>query len=222
MTALLLLLATADRTYSLEWKPKQGETHLYHVVVRFDYGGNELRFDTDLKTLVLGVASDGSYRVETRSLNAVARTADEKHELPAQPPQTQRYDRRGLPLELKASARDSDPFADLLDHLTEFQTPGRPVAIGGKWLNSVAGPKDSLFGVPRITYELDSVSESGAGSHANVRYTATSGFDRNAATGNLILTRPSNSLSHMDVKIPHFQPEGSNEVASVSIVLDEK
>jgi hypothetical protein len=221
VTALLLALATADQTYSLEWRPKLGESHTYSLSVDFNYQEGSIRFDSSLRTTVLGVAGDGSYRLEVRTTHAVATSGSDKQEIPDQQPQVQKYDRRGMPLGLKPTDRDKDPFADLLDHLTEFQSPGRPVAIGESWLNAVSGPKLSLFGIPRITYRLDSVSRSGTGAHAFVRYTASSGFDKYVATGSLILSRPNNSLMHMDVKIPHFAPEGSGEEAAVSVVLQE-
>jgi hypothetical protein len=224
MIPLALAIASigADRLVPLDWKPALGEIHRYTVSVQFRIEGAHMEFSSLLETKVLGVAEDGSYRLSTRTLHAMSKSAGGETPLPDEPPSVERFDRRGLPLAKAGDKKELDPFSDLLDHLTEYQSPGHPVRVGDSWVNEVGGPKQSLFGEPRISYRLSELTHSDSGDYARVSYTAANSIDPFAATGSLIVARPDNHLVHLDVVIPHFMPEGSREEARVQIILQEK
>lgn len=219
--ALLIGLTTAKPTYDLAWKPKKGEVHHYHIAVHFDYNGDVLDFTSDLAMEVLGVASDGTYRLSTRTTHAIAASGDDRQALPDEQPTEQRFDRVGRPILSGDPPKYSDPFSDLLDHLTEYQSPERPVAVGDSWVNLRSGPKTGWFGLPHITYRLANVAKGDKETFARISYIATVDLDPYAATGNLVLSMTDNHLVHMDVVIPHFKPENAGEEARVQVELTE-
>lgn len=215
-------ITSSDGLYSLRWAPKVGEVHLYRVKVKFDYGEGAMEFNSDLKVKVLAVAANGNYAIQTSTTSATLDSGNEVRELPAQPPVTQYYTKVGLPSGSSLQTRDPDPFADLLDHLTEFQAPPNRVRVKDSWINKPTGPKTGIFSQPRITYTFVDVFKDGNRHMAKIRYQAFFGMDSEAATGTLILDRSSNFLSQVDATIPHFKPEGVKEESSVSITLKEK
>jgi hypothetical protein len=217
-----LQIKEGDTVFALRWKPKPGETHVYRVNVKFDYGGDGVQFNSDLKVKVMEVNDDGGYSVQTSTSNASLNSGNETRDLPLQTPVTQYYSKLGLPTGQSLLTRDPDPFADLLDHLTEFQAPLHGVKVRDSWVNRPTGPKTSLFGQPRLTYTLVDVYKDGERHLAKIRYQASVETDPEAASGTLILDRSNFYLTGVDATIPHFRPEGAREDAAVTITLREK
>jgi hypothetical protein len=220
MSILALAFAVTTNPILLDWRPVVGETHLYSVRVHFTIEGSGMDFNSTLETKVLGVAEDGSYRLSTRTFNSTNKSDEGTQKLPDVPPEIARYDSRGL--RISTGKKESDPFSDLLDHLTSYQSPGHPVVVGDTWVNETTESKTDFFGEPHVKYRLAELTHSATGDYARVSYTASKGIDPNAATGSLILKRPTNTLVHLDVVIPHFMPEGSREEARVLILVQEK
>jgi hypothetical protein len=206
----------------LRWKPKVGEVHVYHVNVKFDYGEAAMEFKSDLRVKVTAVADDGGYTVQTSTTGASINSGSETRDLPLQSPETEYYSSLGLPKGHSLLTRDPDPFSDLLEHLTEFQAPSRPVRVRGSWTNRPVGPKTSLFGQPRISYTLVDAYHDGARHLAKVRYQAAVETDPFAASGTIILDRSNNYLAEVDATIPHFKPPDAKEEAAVTISVKEK
>jgi hypothetical protein len=207
--------------FSLQWKPKLGEIHLYDVNVTFDYGQTSLQFKSQLTVKVVAVSDDGGYTIQTSTSDAKVDSGTEVKDLASQSPETQYYSKVGAPTGLSLAKRDPDPFADLLDHLTEFESPSHSVKVGESWTNPLMNSKRGLFGAARLTYTLVDVYHEGGRHLAKIRYNASIGMDPEAASGTLILNRANNALFRLDATIPHFKPEGTLDESAISITIRE-
>jgi hypothetical protein len=221
LTLVLVAALLATSPVSLTWKPQVGEQHLYHVSVTFRYIGAPIEFRSNLNLTVVSVFPDGSYQLKSETSDAREIGGDEVQKLEQQLPSTQKYDRNGLPIDLKEGSRDSDPFADLLDHLTEFQSPIHPLAEGGTWKNQVVGLKKGIFSRPRINYTLLRLFQGTDKPYAEIGVRAVAADQSELASGTVLLKRPDNYLYRMEEVIPNFWPEGASESTYVHIVVQE-
>jgi hypothetical protein len=224
MVSLLasLMLSAAGGGVDLAWKPKVAEKHLYSIVVTLDYGTTTVEFDSQLSTRVVSVDPDGSYSLETLTLNPTERSGDQVQDLQRQGPVLEKYDRRGAPIEKKdATPPESDPFAELMDHLTEYQTPRHAVAEGDSWTSEHALATSGAMADARLKYTLSELIRSGDHGYAQIAIEARKGKDIPIASGTLTLLRPSNSLFRLEEEIPKFLPTGANMPADVHITLQE-
>jgi hypothetical protein len=216
-------IVSTDGFYTLRWQPKTGEVHYYQVNVKFDYGGvATLEFKSELKVKVTDVAANGNYTLQTLTTAATIVSGEEVKALPEQPPTNQYYTKMGIPTGPSLHGRDPDPFEDLLDHLTEFQSPPYKVRLKDQWVNRPTGPKTGIFSEPRLSYTFVDAYKEGARHFSKIRYQASIGVDPDAASGTLILDRSNNYLSEVNATIPHFRPENAKEDSIVTISVKEK
>ena len=217
--AAALLLAAAP--VSLIWHPVLGERHHYNVDVSFAYPGSTIEFRSLLDLTVVGLEPNGAYELKSETTDARMVGGTDVQKLPPQPATIQKYDKYGLPIDVKEDSRDADPFADLLDHLTEFQSPLHLVEPGATWKNQVIGVKKGIFGRPRITYTFLRTFEGSDKPYAQIGLRAQAADQSELATGTVFLKRPNNSLFRMEEAIPNFWPEGASESTYVHIKVQE-
>ena|GEM_PF-4910707 len=222
MILAALGIALAAKPVSLTWHPQLGESHRYRVSVVFNYSSNAtVEFRSNLDLTVVAVSPDGSYDLKSETSDAKMLGGADEQKLPPQPATVQKYDKNGLPIDVKPDTRDADPFADLLDHLTEFQSPLHPVDTGATWKNQVVGIKRGIFSRPRINYTLLRITEGADHPYAQIGVRAVSADQSELATGTVVLRRPDNCLMRMEEVIPNFWPEGANQGVNVHIIVQE-
>ena len=156
MIALTLLALSLgplrNETHSLAYRPKMGEITKTSVVAIYKVGGPTVEVRYELRTEVLEVARDGTYRAKVE-ISSKAYREEKKPEIRNEGVDEweARYNARGeeLPDEESDGDEEDDPVNDLMRLAVGYE-PKAPVTLGESW----TPPMDERLNLYPLKYSL--------------------------------------------------------------------
>jgi hypothetical protein len=146
LTALTFALAVHGQdALELRWRPKEGETHVYELLLK----DKETSVEASVEHKVTDVRQDGGYEVRSRSLGAIVKLAGSEIKDDRPNEATATFDAFGRLGEIKGGSAGLEKVRNAL--LTRFVAPPAAVKPGDKW--SSAREKDRPAGLAASTVE---------------------------------------------------------------------
>jgi len=198
-----------DPTYSLIWKPTEGQTLDYGFSAKITTEESNVEFLTDLHLKVTKVETNGDYTLET-SRNHLKVVVDGQEQ--SVPPdedddkaETVKYNARGEQISAKDEDEDSDPnpVTSLLKQTTDFDAPEKPVKKGEKWTKTIKA--DEKKGLKAAVHEYEVLGEAKSGKYnvvnVGVKYRETEGDHPATFEGTLSFDLTDMTPVGIDVKV---------------------
>lgn len=235
LTALLAvgaLLSVAairrdDPTYSLIWKPTEGQALDYGFSAKIATEGSNVEFLTDIHLKVTKVEANGDYTLETMRDHLKVVTDGQEHEIPEEEEnkaEVAKYNARGDKISKEEDDEsDSSPMSNILRQTTDFDAPEKPLKKGEKWSKTVKADETKHVKAGITEYEV--LGEAKAGKldvvELGVKYHDTEGDHPASFAGKICFELKDMSLAAIDVTVKDA-PLDEETRGEVHVTLDRK
>jgi len=212
LLALGALLSVAagphnDPTYSLIWKPTEGQALDYGFSAKITTEGSNVEFLTDIHLKVTKIETNGDYTLETTRDHLKVVTDGQEHEVPDQDENkvdVAKYNARGDKISKdEDDEEDSDPMSNILQQTTDFDAPEKPLKKGDKWSKTVKADEKKHSKAGITEYEV--LGEAKAGKldvvELGVKYHDTEGDHPASFAGKISFELKDMSLAAIDVTV---------------------
>lgn len=164
--ALACTGATApDDSYSLNWKPVEGQSIDYTLSVKFTLDGQAFEAISDIAIKVSKLEGNGDYTVESlRKNNRVIVAGEEKRDPDSDDakPEIEKFNAKGEKITKDEVVEDEDDLTALLSSIGDLKPPKDPVKKGDKWTEEVKADEKRHIKAAKIDYEVVGIEKIGA------------------------------------------------------------
>lgn len=195
-----------EDTYTLIWKPKEGQSTTYDVEREMSAEGQTLVLKNELIVKVTKVEENGNYTVEMSERNRKFIAEGQETAIPADPdekPQIEKYDARGNRIEEKEEEGETDELSGIMGQIVEFDPPEKGVKVGDKWTQTLKANEKKKEKAAKLEFEVAGTGkvEGTDVVRVTLTYKQTEGSKPVTADGTIQLDKSDFSLVKFDVTV---------------------